>query len=192
MGFRVDDDDKTNDDDSNKKNGLVDNNNDIDPHDMNSNDKLASGQNHDKIINDKKSKFSLNKKLNPKEIKQLYIKNMKLQADLDKMKEREKQYEHKLQAKEEEVEDLRDQVNLKNQVLRQLNDQYSKSEDADNLNKKVQELERLLVEKDTSIQALRQEMMKIQYSFNTNISNGNLSPRDSIRHSKSKINFTHV
>merc|ERR1712190_650204 len=72
------------------------------------------------------SNKTLNKKLNPKEIKQLYIKNLKLQSQLDKYKEREKQFEAKIEESADTVLELQTQVNMKTQVLQQLNDQISK------------------------------------------------------------------
>ena len=208
MGFGVDEnEDKTteNDNDSDinndrDKNGNINHDKNVknddmtgldkDPYDL-INNKIGTGsggQNHDKIGNDKNDKLknTLNKKLNPKEIKQLYIKNLKLQAQLDKMKEKEKEYIDKISESAEQVEELTNQLELKTQVLKQLHDQVSEKENANNLNK---ELERLLVEKDTTIQALKQEMLKIQTSINSNASllpnnqpyrhNGNLSPSPS-------------
>lgn len=151
MGFGVDDnDDKSNDEEIHKPlNGDVT--------DTKNNKMINNLHNHDKM-NDKNTK-TINKKINPKEIKQIYIKNLKLQAQLDKMKEREKQYEYKLQEAAEQVSELRIQVNHKNQVLKSLHDQVSRSE---NVDKRVKQLERLLVEKDTQIQSLKQAMQKIQ------------------------------
>merc|ERR1712244_74208 len=74
--------------------------------------------------NDKK-KESLNKKLNPKEIKQLYIKNLKLQSQLDKLREREKEHIYRSQEADERIEELTNQLAIKHTLLNQLNDEIS-------------------------------------------------------------------
>eukprot|EP01084_Bolivina_argentea_P083787 151682_1 len=126
---------------------------------------------YEKVIENHKNdkNKTLNKKLNPKEIKQLYIKNLKLQAQIDKLREKEKEFETKLQEQmfkvQEQMErcsDLEDQVQLKTEVIKKLNDQVIKAENVNDLTHKIQELERLLVEKDTNIQSLHQEMEQIK------------------------------
>jgi len=111
-------------------------------------------------------KSVVNKKLNPKEIKQLYIKNLKLQAALDKMKEKEKEYEYKLQEAGEQISELRNQVSLKNQVCQKLQESVDsvtaqlrhKQQEAA---KEIEALSRLLVEKDTEIQRLQHHKMSL-------------------------------
>merc|ERR1712228_845116 len=125
------------------------------------NAKQTTSQQNDKQQQVVKENKTLNKKLNPKEIKQLYIKNLKLQSQLDKYKEREKEFEVKLEESADSVLELQTQVNMKTQVLQQLNDQISnlhaKIADMDELEIKLKQSQNALVEKDASIQSLKEE-----------------------------------
>jgi len=104
------------------------------------------------------------RKRNPKELKQLYIKNLKLQSELDKLRAQTKADSRQLQEQEELIGDLRDQIKLKQSLLTHMDKEQRVHQETQ------QQLRRELEDKDRQIESLQAELETQSAQQNQNVS----------------------
>ena len=108
-----------------------------------------------------KKKFP--KRTNPKELKAMYIKNLKLQSEVDRVGALNRSLQSELDDAREEIGDLQDQIAVKQRLVQQLNSMSEAvSESKEDATAKCQRLEELLQERDAVIARLNAQIKTLR------------------------------
>ena len=109
------------------------------------------------------SKRKYPKKLKKDDVKAMYIKNMKLQAEVDRVNAQNKKLIAQLDDARDEIGDLKDQIEVKNDLVQQLNTMSERvSESKEDVTLKYKQLEQLVKDKDSVIESLKGQIKTLQ------------------------------
>jgi len=108
------------------------------------------------------------KKQNEKEIKSMYVKNLKLQAEVDRVKAVNRTLSKELDEAHDSIEDLQHQIQVKQQLVQQLNTMSEQvTSSREDMALKYQQLEQRLLERDGLVEQLKAQCKALQSALQT-------------------------